>query len=333
MGLAISKRLVEMMDGQIGVKSREGHGSTFWFTARLRKQLHPDKHESAKKPLSDFKSKRILVVDDHATNRKILHAYLQSWGCNSILAENGQEALTLLRQGIGDSTPIDIVIIDFMMPEMDGETLGEIIKNDSLLKNTYCVMLTSCAMRGDAARLREIGFDAYLAKPIKRSQLHAALSAIFAREPATAPERIKKELITRHTLAEDRKQQLHILLAEDNIINQKVVQHMLGNLGYKVQAVVNGKEALKSLALRHFDLILMDVQMPEMDGFEATRAIRQSQTQYNRIPIIALTANAMKGDDEKCYQAGMDDYMTKPIDAMILQKKIQHWIDKTHSMQ
>jgi signal transduction histidine kinase/CheY-like chemotaxis protein len=330
LGLAISKRLVEMMDGQIGVKSKEGKGCTFWFTAWLRKHSYPRDMEPAKRPLTDLRSKRILVVDDHAANRKIMQAYLKSWGCESISATSGREALILIQKGVADKAPIDMVITDFIMPEMDGEALGRIIKNDPLLQNTYCVLLTSRAMRGDAKRAREIGFEAYLTKPIKRSQILSALRSVFASGPVALPERSKKELVTRHRVAEDQKQQIHILLAEDNIVNQKVALHMLGKLGYKTQVVSDGKEALACLERKPYDLILMDIQMPEMDGYEATCAIRDSQAAYNKIPIIALTANAMKGDDEKCYQAGMDDYLAKPIDAALLKEKIKHWIGREH---
>jgi signal transduction histidine kinase/DNA-binding response OmpR family regulator len=332
LGLAISKRLVEIMDGRIGVRSKEGKGCTFWFTAWLRKQSYPSHSAPVKRPLVDLRSKRILAVDDHATNRRIMRAYLKSWGCTTITAKSGREALALLQKAIEDELPIDMVIMDFMMPEMDGETLGRIIKNDPVLQNTYCVLFTSRAMRGDAKRVRDIGFEAYLTKPIKRSQMLSALHTVFAREPATTPDRLEKELVTRHTTAEDQKQQIHILLAEDNIVNQKVALHMLGKLGYKAQAVGDGKEVLECLDLRSYDLILMDIQMPEMDGFETTRAIRDSQAAYSQIPIIALTANAMKGDDEKCYNAGMDDYLAKPIDATILKEKIKHWIGREHSL-
>jgi CheY-like chemotaxis protein len=225
-----------------------------------------------------------------------------------------------------------MAIIDLMMPGMDGELLGQTIKSDPQLKGTYCVLLTSRAMRGDAARAREAGFDAYLTKPIKQSQLLNALRATFGREPATGPG-AKNELVTRHMLAEERKQRMHILLAEDNVVNQKVVLSMLGKLGYKVQAVSDGKEVLECLALRSYDLILMDIQMPEMDGYETTRTIRESQVLDSQIPIIALTANAMKGDDEKCLEVGMDDYLAKPINAKLLQEKISRWIGKTHAPQ
>jgi CheY-like chemotaxis protein len=328
LGLAICRRLVEMMDGQIEVKSEAGNGCSFRFTAWLRKQLHPSDAKPVQGALADLQAKRILVVDDHATNRKIVHAYLQSWDCEALVATSGQEALALLRQAAEQKAPIDMAIIDFMMPEMDGETLGRTIKSDPLLQDTFCVLLTSRAMRGDAARAREIGFDAYLTKPIKQSHLLKALCTVFTREDVAAPSGSKKELVTRHMLAEDQKQSMQILLADDNIINQKVALHLLGKFGYKAQAVSNGKEVLEYLARQPYDLILMDIQMPEMDGYEATRSIRKSQNAYNQIPIIAMTANAMKGDDEKCFEAGMDDYLAKPIDPTLLQEKIDHWIGK-----
>jgi signal transduction histidine kinase/DNA-binding response OmpR family regulator len=330
LGLAISKRLVEMMGGQIGVKSMQGGGSTFWFTARLRKQLHQGDVEFTQAPLADIRAKRILTVDDHATNRQIMHDYLKTWGCESISASSGRQALALLRRAAEQKSPIDMVIIDFMMPEMDGEVLGRTIKSDPLLKQTCCVMLTSRAMRGDAARAREIGFDAYLTKPIKQSQLLSALHATFAREHQHARGRSKKELITRHVLTEERKQRMQILLAEDNAINQQVALHMLRNFGYNVHAVSNGKQVLECLGHRPYDLILMDIQMPEMDGYEATRAIRKSQIAGGQIPIIAMTGNAMKGDDENCLDAGMDDYIAKPVDAAMLKEKVDHWIGSAH---
>ena len=330
LGLAISKKLVEMMKGQIGVKSKEGNGCTFWFTAWLRKQVYSGNTKPGSKPAANLRSKRILTVVDHATNRKIMDTYLRSWDCESILAADSQEALDSLRTALADNAPIDMAIIDYMMPEMDGETLGRIIKNDPLLKNTYCVLLTSRAMRGDAKRAREIGLDAYLTKPIKRTQMQNALHAIFTGEPAAIPGMLRKKLVTQHMLADVQKHQIHILLADDNIINQKVALHMLAKMGYRARAVSDGKQVIEHLAVGDYDLILMDIQMPVMDGYEATRAIRDTQAAYRQIPIIALTANALKGDDEKCFKAGMDDYLPKPIDVSLLQKKIKHWIGRTH---
>ena len=325
LGLAISKRLAEMMGGQIGVKSNAGGGSIFWFTAWLGKQPHPGRAEPARELLDSLRDKRILAVDDHATNREILHAYLRSWGCESILAASGREALTLLRQAAERQSQVDMAIIDFMMPEMDGEALVRAIKSDPLLKGTRCALLTSRAMQGDTASAREAGFDAYLTKPIKQSQLLRALCAVFAAGPPAVPGEQKQEPSGGDVSQQDPKQQIHILLAEDNAINRKVALHMLDRLGYQAWAVSDGKEVLEHLLRKPCDLILMDIQMPGMDGFETTHTIRTSRSTYRRIPIIAMTANAMKGDDDKCLQAGMNDYIAKPIDAGMLQEKIRHW--------
>jgi signal transduction histidine kinase/DNA-binding response OmpR family regulator len=326
LGLAISKRLVEMMGGQIGAKSKADGGSIFWFTAWLGKRPPERQAEPAQEILDRLRGKRVLAVDDHATNRKIIDAYLGAWGCESILAAGGREALTLLRRAAEHQSPVDLAVVDFMMPEMDGEALVRAIKSDALLKGTYCILLTSRAMQGDAASAREAGFDAYLTKPIKQSRLLHALCAAFTEAHPSVPAALNTASPVDDFL-EDQKPRIQILLAEDNAINRKVALHMLDRLGYQAQAVCDGKDVLEQLALRSYDLILMDIQMPAMDGFEATRAIRASRSAYSRIPIIAMTANAMKGDDEKCLEAGMDDYIAKPIDADMLQEKIRHWVD------
>jgi signal transduction histidine kinase/DNA-binding response OmpR family regulator len=327
LGLAISKRLAEMMGGQIGVRSKEGYGSTFWFTAGFRKQLHPGPRHT---PLADLSGKRVLSVNDHEANLKIMYEHLQSWNCTPFIASNSHEALDLLRRMAEHESPIEMVIVDFMMSEPDGEALGKAIKNDPLLKSTYCVLLTSNTMRGDAASAFHAGFDVFLTKPIKPSQLRNALRITFAGEQVSAQHGSRKGLLTRHHLSENRKQQIRILLAEDNATNQKVALHMLDKLGYKAHAVNDGKQVLESLEHSQYDLILMDVQMPEMDGYETTHRIRKSRGDYNRISIIAMTANAMKGDDEKCFNAGMNDYIAKPIDPRILQEKLDYWVARIH---
>lgn len=327
LGLAISKRLVELMDGQIGVQNKPGSGCTFWFTAWLCKQLDA---EPAKLPLADLHAKRILTVDAHTTRRNIIHACLRSWGCESIVTANGQAALDLLQRGIEHKAPFEMTIIDVMTPEMGGEALGRTIKSDPLLKDTYCIQLTSRKIRGDAAGIRRTGFDACLTKPIKQSQLLNVLCTIFAVEPAPVPVSLQKAMDMQHRLRPDPNQRPRILLAEDNAINQKVALHMLDKLGYQARAVNDGKKVIECLALEPYDLILMDIQMPAMDGFATTRIIRESHNDSRRIPIIAMTANAMKGDDEKCLSAGMDDYIAKPVDAAILEEKIKLWIGKTH---
>ena len=321
LGLAISKRLVAMMDGQIGVESKEGQGSTFWFSVLLDKRRDSDQVEAKTVLPQDLQGKRILIVDDHATNRTILQAYLNSWQCETDVAADANQALDLLKTAVDNETPFEMAILDFMMPDIHGETLGRTIKQDPVLKNTRLVLLTSRGLRGDAARARDSGFDAYLTKPINQSRLFNAILAVFGKTADNNDEH-SQTIITRHSLAEAQKQKMKILLAEDNLVNQKVAVIHLKKLGYRTDLAANGREALKAVKNNQYALILMDVQMPEMDGFEATQAIRRAGCD---LPIIAMTANAMKGDREKCLKAGMNDYLSKPIDPQKLSDKITVW--------
>jgi len=233
----------------------------------------------------------------------------------------------MLREAAKAADPFHLVILDQIMPEMDGEALGRAIKAEPALKQTPLVMLTSWGRRGDAARVREIGFSAYLTKPIKHSQLFDCLVTVLGKEPARAKEDEKPPLVTRHTLAEARRK-ARILLVEDNIVNQKLATRLLEKMGYRSDAVGNGREAVKALETVAYDVVLMDVQMPEMDGYEATRVIRdpQSSVQNHEVPIIAMTANAMKGDRERCIKAGMDDYVSKPIEPKKLLEVIKTFL-------
>jgi len=312
LGLVISKQLAEKMGGEIGLESRQGQGSTFWFTAVFEKQ--PEHQEALRVLPADILGKRILVVDDNATNREVLSAYLGSWDCQCRTASSAKEALRMLRQAVKTGEPFHLVILDHMMPEMDGEDLGRAIKKAPALKETVLVMLTSWGRRGDAARVKEIGFSAYLTKPVKHSQLFDCLVTVLGEEPEGAKEDEKPPLVTRYSLAEA-KHRMRILLVEDNVVNQKLATRLLEKMGYRSDAVGNGKEAVKALEMVPYDVVLMDVQMPEMDGYEATRLIRdpQSKVRNHDVPIIAMTANAMKGDRERCIKAGMDDYISKPI--------------------
>ena len=326
LGLSISKQLTEMMGGQIGIESKERKGSKFWFTAILEKQ--PEVKEAQPVLPADIRGKRILAVDDNATNREVLCAYLKSWDCQYCAASSGQEALSLLHQAVQSGSPFHLAILDHMMPDMDGEALGGVIKSAPELKETVLVMLTSFGQRGDATRMKDIGFAAYLTKPIKGSQLFDCLVTVLEEAPGRTVDGQKRALVTRHTLAEAKKQKVRILLVEDNIVNQKLAKIMLTKVGYQVDVANDGKEAVEKYTTspEHFDLILMDVQMPEMDGMEATAEIRKLETRnlklknhnsttelLNHVPIIAMTAHALKGDRERCIEAGMDDYVSKPI--------------------
>ena len=348
LGLTISKQLSEMMGGRIGVESREGKGSKFWFTAVFEKQPEPSKKREILP--GDIRNKTILIVDDNATNRHVLREQLKSWGCRFDEASSGDEALRKMRQGIDDNRPFDLAILDMQMPGMDGETLGQKIKQDSDLKNTILVLMTSIGKRGDAKRLEKIGFVGYLTKPVKQSQLYDCLISVSGRQNETALGH-PMPIFTRHTIFEKQHRTARILLAEDNITNQKVALNTLKNFGYSADVVKNGKEAVKALKKIPYDIVLMDCQMPVMDGYEATNEVRkwekkltggpagcpatnlESTTGPKRVPIIAMTAHVLKGNREKCLNAGMDDYITKPVHPKKLYHVIEKWLNEPEETQ
>ncbi len=311
LGLAISSQLVENMGGKITVSTEEGKGSIFSFTVVLE-QGKDEKTVAVSH--ADISKKRVLVVDDNAVNREVLTTYFKSWGCEFGTASGPGEALSMLRSASENGLPYQAAIVDFVMPGMDGEALGREIKADKALKETALVMVTSWGLRGDAVRVKEIGFAAYLVKPIKQSQLLNCLLTVLGGPRSLRKDDGKHTLVTRHTLAEA-KHKGHILLVEDNPVNQKLAVRLIGKTGIDADTVANGKEAVKALEMVSYDLVFMDVQMPEMDGYEATRIIRDpgSNVRNHNVPIVAMTAHAMKGDREKCIEAGMDDYISKPI--------------------
>jgi two-component system, sensor histidine kinase and response regulator len=321
LGLAISKRIAEMMGGSIGVESAPGKGSTFWFTAVFKKQT--DLHSRPWGASGDIQGVRILVVDDNRTNRVVLKEQLCSWGCRSDESADGNGALDKLRQAVRNGDPFTIAILDMEMPGMDGAMLGTAIKEDPRLRDTVLIMLTSRTQRGDAGQMKEIGFAAYLTKPLRGIQLHDCLKLAAGSIKASCDSR-SMPLITRYSATEEKKRMMRILVVEDNSVNMKLALRVLEKLGYRADGAFNGREALAALELIPYNLVVMDVQMPEMDGLEATEALRRKELNTGgHIPVIAMTAHAMKGDRERCLTAGMDDYLAKPIQPDLLLEVIE----------
>ncbi len=309
LGLTICSRLVELMQGRIWVESEVNRGSRFHFTARFGLQKNPARATAAEDPVA-LHGMRVLVVDDNATNRKIFLRMLSNWHSQPTAAESGEKAIAALQEAQDMGRTYPLVLLDAQMPGMDGFALAECIQRNSLWNTATIMMLSSSAHRGDAKRCRELGVSVYLTKPVRQADLLAAiLSALGTR---TAQEKTPT-LVTRHSLREQRGR-LRILIVEDNAVNQVLASRLLEKRGHAVTVAGNGKEALTVLESATFDLVLMDVQMPVMDGFEATAAVRaQEKTSGKHLFIVAVTAHAMVGDKERCLAAGMDDYITKPI--------------------
>jgi CheY-like chemotaxis protein len=332
LGLSISKQLVELMGGKMGVESRVGEGSRFWFTLPLPIDLTPPDAE----PIDmDMTGVRVLGVDNNPTNLFVLREQLNSWGLRNDSSSSAEDALSRLRaaQAVGD--PYQIAILDQQMPIMDGEELARTIKADPQLKNTALVLLTSIGIRGDAARMKEAGFSVCLAKPARASQLLNALMTVWG-DQKRAP---SGRFVTGHSVAEGRATtfpgapsqpifRARVLIVEDNAVNQMVAARLLEKLGCRVDVAANGREAVEMVGLLPYDAIFMDCQMPEMDGFEATQEIRRREGSSVHRLIIAMTANAMQGDRKRCLDAGMDDYVSKPMRKADLTEALERHLPK-----
>jgi two-component system, sensor histidine kinase and response regulator len=309
LGLAISKQLVGLMEGQIGVNSQPGEGATFWFTATFDKQLT---ESSSVINMAGLDGLRVLIVDDNATSRTILSHQVDAWGMLHEEAASATTALEILREAARQESPFDVAILDLMMPVMDGFDLARAIKSDETISATHLILLTSYGQPGHGAIAREVGIECHLTKPVRLSQLYNCLIEVMSRSSIATPVDLKQ--VSTLTLTDDGPlSDKLILVAEDNVVNQKVAVRHLRKLGYRADSVANGREAVEALSRIPYDLVLMDCQMPEMDGYEATEEIRRLEGPEKHTFIVALTAHALEGDRERCIAAGMDDYISKPI--------------------
>jgi two-component system sensor histidine kinase/response regulator len=317
LGLAISKQLVKLMNGEIGVESKPGHGSTFWFTAHFHKQRGSVVVAPAQ---ADLRRARVLIVVPHPVLRGIFENQLQYWNAQCTGCAKPEEALAAMRREAAAGTPFEIALIELMGLEFDGLPLAQAIKNDPAISATRLVMLTPFTVRNDA-ELRAAGIAASLPKPVKRSRLLGCLTASAPSAPKPRPTMTQPN-------APAQTKHVRILLADDNPDNQKLSMHQLKKLGYAADMVSNGVEALEALSRIAYDIVLMDCQMPELDGYAASTEIRRREGDSKHTTIIAMTANAMGGDKEKCLASGMDDYISKPVRINELQAKLERWAPK-----
>jgi CheY-like chemotaxis protein len=331
LGLTISQRLVAMMGGRLWVESETGLGSTFSFTIVVK--VGSQAVQGIDGGLPTLRGTAVLVVDDNATNRRILAQNLSRWGMRPFLADSGPAAIRLLE---ACPEPISLILTDVHMPEMDGFDLAEYLKGQGAISTI--VMLTSGSRAGDIDRCRDLGIDAYLTKPVAQHNLRSVILRVLAQRTQQATGTIsgRPGEGEDHSLpsADQDNESLRILLAEDNVVNQKVAVQMLVNQGHRVVVVSNGLEALAALDHDSFDLILMDVQMPAMDGFEAAAAVRaRERLTGERVPILAMTAHAMAGDQERCLSSGMDGHIAKPVRKADLLKAIRSAISASHRLE
>jgi len=321
LGLAICRQLVGLMGGQIGVESRPGQGSTFWFTARfVRSAAAVADTPRAPAALAGLP---VLLLEGHASARAALQATLERWQVVVESTGSADEGLAILRRWAAEGRSRAVALVDRQSPRVDALSLARAIRSESAIAGTRLVLLSGSGVRGEATEAGAAGFDAFLSKPVRQSPLHDCLVTLLG-VPALAG---AHPLITRHTLAESRSaRRARILLAEDNEVNQKLAVAVLEKFGYRVEVVADGREAVSAVSRGGYDLVLMDCQMPELDGYAAATEIRHRQNGGPRIPIVAMTASAMEGERDRCLAAGMDDYVTKPIDRRRLQEVLDQWL-------
>jgi signal transduction histidine kinase/DNA-binding response OmpR family regulator/HPt (histidine-containing phosphotransfer) domain-containing protein len=322
LGLAISRQLVERMGGTIGVETEVGKGSTFWFTLPFEVRPAGDAARTAR--AANLGGLRVLIVDDSDANRSVLAHHIGTWGMIPVEAAGGKPALQRIREARQADRPFDIVITDLLLPDMTGFELARVIRADTSLQPLRVVLMPSFGKRGHAQDAREAGISAYLVKPVKEQELFECLLAVLTQ--ATTPE-AEPRLVTRHSIVESGPpRHQRILIAEDNLVNQKLLVAQVTRLGLRADIVENGAEALEALNHRDYAVVLMDCQMPILDGYAATRELRRSEAGRSRTPVIAVTANAMAGDRERCLEAGMDDYLAKPIRRDELKSILDRWL-------
>jgi CheY-like chemotaxis protein len=323
LGLSICKRLLALMGGTVAFSSRPEVGTTFDLELSLAKARHG---QASPRPAAvGIAGSRLLIVDPNGTTGQLMQQHAASWGVDSARVACGGEALARLRDAVREGQAFEVALIDQSLPDMGGEELGRRIKADPALHPTRLVMVAPSGFRGDAARVSQIGFAAYLPKPVTATTLLDCLRQLRAQRGDSGQAAAAGELITVYSISERRPPPLRILLADDNPVNCRIAVLMLEKAGHQIEVVNGGAEAVEAVRKKRYDLVLMDVQMPDVDGLEATRRIRALPVAHAGVPVIAVTANALHGDDQRCLEAGMNDYITKPIDRAGLLGKVSEW--------